>query len=54
LYPPQSDILDTETKAASRIAKVVFDAGLAQVDKPGDIEAFIKGLIYQPHYKPMI
>ena len=54
LYPPQSDILDTEIKAASCIAKVVFDEGLAQVDKPGDIEAFIKGLIYQPHYKQMI
>ena len=31
LYPPQSDILETEIKVAARVAKVVFDTKLARV-----------------------
>jgi malate dehydrogenase (oxaloacetate-decarboxylating)(NADP+) len=42
LYPPQSNILEVEIKTAARAAKLVFDSGLARVDRPADVEAFIR------------
>ena len=50
LYPPQSNILETEIKTAARVAKLVFDAGLARVDPPDDIDAFIRSHLYKPDY----
>jgi len=50
LYPPQSDILETEIRTAVRVAKLVFDSGLARVERPDDIEAFIRGHVYEPQY----
>jgi malate dehydrogenase (oxaloacetate-decarboxylating)(NADP+) len=37
LYPLQSNILETEIQTAARIAKLVFDSGLARVDRPKDM-----------------
>jgi malate dehydrogenase (oxaloacetate-decarboxylating)(NADP+) len=51
LYPLQSNILETEIKTAARVAKLVFDSGLARVDRPPDIEAFIRSHVYKPDYK---
>jgi malate dehydrogenase (oxaloacetate-decarboxylating)(NADP+) len=51
LYPLQSNVLETEIKTAARIAKLVFDSGLAQVDRPGDMEAFIRSHVYKPDYQ---
>lgn len=50
LYPLQSDILETEIKTAARVAKLVFDSGLARVKRPADVEAFIRSHIYKPEY----
>lgn len=54
IYPPQSNILETEIKTAVRVAKLVFDSGLARVDRPDDIEAFIRQHIYKPEYKQLV
>ena len=51
LYPPQSNVLETEVRTASRVAKLAFDRNLAQVDRPGDIEAWVRGLLYKPDYR---
>ena len=51
LYPPQSNVLETEVRTASRVAKLAFDRNLAQVDRPGDIEAWVRGLLYKPEYR---
>lgn len=51
LYPPQSNILETEIKTAARVAKVVFDSGLARVERPADFESFIRGHVYKPEYR---
>jgi malate dehydrogenase (oxaloacetate-decarboxylating)(NADP+) len=53
LYPPQSDILETEIKVASRVAKVVFDSNLAHIAPPADYEAFIRGHVYKPEYRDL-
>lgn len=54
LYPLQSNILETEIKTAARVAKLVFDSDLARVDRPADIEAFIRQHVYKPEYKRLI
>ncbi|USI73906.1 NAD-dependent malic enzyme [Sphingomonas morindae] len=50
LYPPQRGILETEITTATRVAEHIFDRGLATVDRPDDIRAWIKGLTYTPRY----
>lgn len=54
IYPPQSNILEIEIKTAVRVAKLVFDSGLARVDRPADIEAFIRQQIYKPEYTALV
>jgi len=54
LYPPQGDILETEIKTAARVAKLVFDAKLAQVDRPKDMTAFIRQHVYKPEYTTLV
>lgn len=50
LYPLQSNILETEIQTAARVAKLVFDLGLARVKRPSDIVAFIRQHVYKPEY----
>ncbi len=54
LFPPQSNILEIEIKVAARVAKVVFDSGLARVARPADLEAFIRGHVYKPEYRSLV
>src|SRR5215467_8391074 len=42
LFPPQSNILQVEIQTAARVAKLVFNAGLARVARPADMVAFIR------------
>jgi malate dehydrogenase (oxaloacetate-decarboxylating)(NADP+) len=51
LYPLQSNILETEIQTAARVAKLVFDSGLARVERPSDMVAFIREHVYKPEYK---
>jgi len=50
LYPLQSNILETEIQTAARVAKLVFDAGLARVNRPADMVSFIREQLYKPEY----
>ncbi|HET8924344.1 MAG TPA: NAD-dependent malic enzyme [Candidatus Acidoferrum sp.] len=51
LYPLQSNILEIEIQTAARVAKLVFDSGLARVSRPTDMVAFIREQVYKPQYK---
>lgn len=53
LYPCQEKIPETGLKTAARVAKAVFDCGLARVDRPKDMEAFIHRHIYLPEYRAL-
>jgi malate dehydrogenase (oxaloacetate-decarboxylating)(NADP+) len=53
LYPLQSNILEAEIHTAARVAKLVFDSGLAQVERPRDMVAFIRAHVYKPEYQPL-
>ncbi len=50
LFPLQSNVLETEIQTAARVAKLVFDSGLARVPRPKDIVAFIRQHVYKPEY----
>jgi malate dehydrogenase (oxaloacetate-decarboxylating)(NADP+) len=54
LYPLQANILETEIKTAARVAKLVFDSGLARVDRPSNMEAFIRSHVYRPEYQALV
>jgi malate dehydrogenase (oxaloacetate-decarboxylating)(NADP+) len=53
LFPPQSNILEVEVQTAARVAKLVFDAGLARVDRPANMETFIRRHLYKPEYRAL-
>ncbi len=50
LYPLQSNILEAEIQTAARVAKLVFDSGLARVSRPADMVAFVRQHVYKPEY----
>ncbi len=50
LYPLQANILEAEIQTAARVAKLVFDSGLARVERPADMVSFIRGHVYKPEY----
>jgi hypothetical protein len=43
-----ADILETEVTTATRVAEFMFDNGLAQVERPRDIRAWIEDQLYKP------
>src|SRR5881392_4059438 len=54
VYPPVSAILETELRVAARVAEVIFDRGLARVERPTDIHAFIREKAYVPRYRSLV
>jgi malate dehydrogenase (oxaloacetate-decarboxylating)(NADP+) len=54
LFPPQSNMLETEIKTAARVARLVFEEGLASVPRPDDFEAFIRSHVYKPEYRQLV
>ena len=53
LYPLQANILETEIQTAARVAKLVFDLGLARVERPTDMVSFIRRHVYKPEYSAL-
>jgi malate dehydrogenase (oxaloacetate-decarboxylating)(NADP+) len=51
IYPNVSNILKVSVNVAIQIAQHIFDSGLAGVERPRDIEGFVKGKMYVPTYK---
>src|SRR5467141_4107632 len=51
LYPLPSTIPDAEIQTAARVAKFVLAYGLARVDRPADMVAFIRENVCKPEYK---
>ena len=50
LFPSQANILETEVTTATRVAEFMFDEGLAEVERPRNIRAWIEGQLYKPQY----
>jgi malate dehydrogenase (oxaloacetate-decarboxylating)(NADP+) len=54
LYPLQANILETEIQTAARVAKLVFESGLARAPRPADMVAFIRSQVYKPEYHALL
>jgi len=54
VYPLQSNILEVEIQTAARVAKLVFDSGLARVGRPAEMVAFIGRHVYKPEYEKLV
>lgn len=50
IYPHQSQIFEASLNTAVRVAEMIFDEGLAGVDRPGDMDSFVRGFAYRPVY----
>jgi malate dehydrogenase (oxaloacetate-decarboxylating)(NADP+) len=50
LFPLQSDIREAEVKTAIAVANSIFDAGFARVERPADVDAFIRSHLYSADY----
>jgi malate dehydrogenase (oxaloacetate-decarboxylating)(NADP+) len=50
LFPSQSEILEMEVTTAIRVAEYMFDAGLAHVQRPHDLRAWVEAQLYRPEY----
>ena len=50
IYPPQKDILPVSLQVAAKVAEYIFDQGLARVERPADIVAYIQEKTYVPEY----
>ena len=50
LFPGQRDILDSEVTTATRVVESMFAQGLARVDRPRDVRAWIERQLYRPAY----
>jgi malate dehydrogenase (oxaloacetate-decarboxylating)(NADP+) len=51
IYPHVNDILGVSLNVAVKVAEQIFTSGIAGVERPKDIRAFIKVKMYVPHYK---
>ncbi|KGO97296.1 NAD-dependent malic enzyme [Flavobacterium enshiense] len=51
IYPHVDNIAQVSLNVAEKIAEEIFNSGLADVDRPEDIRAFIKSKMYEPDYK---
>jgi malate dehydrogenase (oxaloacetate-decarboxylating)(NADP+) len=51
LFPPQSNVLESEIRTAERVAKIAFDRNLAQVERPKDIQTWLRAMLYKPEYR---
>lgn len=54
IYPPQSAILSTSLFAAEKVAQLIFERGLADVERPVNIKSFIQSKVYRPEYRPLL
>ncbi len=50
IYPPMSDIRSAALVIAKAVATFFFDEGLARVERPADIDAFIEHHVWRPEY----
>src|SRR6202011_1647757 len=50
LFPSQSEILEMEVTTAIRVAEYMFNVGLAQVQRPHDLRAWVESQLYRPRY----
>ena len=54
LYPPLSSIRRISLHIAAAVAELAFEEGLASVERPEDITAFVKSQMFEPQYSEYV
>jgi malate dehydrogenase (oxaloacetate-decarboxylating)(NADP+) len=54
IYPSLSRIGEVSRAIAAEVARIAFDRGLAQRERPDDIAAAVAATIYEPVYRPLV
>jgi malate dehydrogenase (oxaloacetate-decarboxylating)(NADP+) len=52
IYPPLSKIRAVSARIAVAVVRVAYARGLATLPEPADLDAHIRGLMYDPNYTP--
>jgi malate dehydrogenase (oxaloacetate-decarboxylating)(NADP+) len=52
LYPDLTLIREISTRIAVAVCEIAFAEGLAGIERPDDLEAFIRGRMFEPRYVP--
>jgi malate dehydrogenase (oxaloacetate-decarboxylating)(NADP+) len=50
LYPPLNRVLDVSAHIAAAVAEVAYRDGLATLERPDDLVAFMRSQMYDPRY----
>lgn len=50
IYPPMANIRDAAVVVANAVTEYLFNEGLARVERPADVAAFVRDHIWQPEY----
>jgi malate dehydrogenase (oxaloacetate-decarboxylating)(NADP+) len=50
LYPALPRIRDVSAAIAADVAEAAYEAGLARGERPADLDAFVRGQMYEPRY----
>jgi malate dehydrogenase (oxaloacetate-decarboxylating)(NADP+) len=50
LFPPLANAREVSVHIAVAVAEVAYQAGLARVPRPADLEAMVRSHVYDPHY----
>ena len=50
LYPPQSNILETEVRTGERVATPVFERDMARIKLPKQICSWLRAMLYTAEY----
>ncbi len=54
MFPPQSNVLESEVRTAVRVSTLIFDRNLAGIDRPSNVDAWLRSMVYKPEYKSLI
>jgi malate dehydrogenase (oxaloacetate-decarboxylating)(NADP+) len=50
IYPPMANIRASSMHVAVAVATYFFDSGLARVERPANIDAYVRSLAWEPEY----
>jgi malate dehydrogenase (oxaloacetate-decarboxylating)(NADP+) len=50
LYPPLNRVLEVSAHIAAAVAEVAYRDGLATLERPDDLVAYMRSQMYDPHY----
>jgi malate dehydrogenase (oxaloacetate-decarboxylating)(NADP+) len=52
LYPDLGCIREISARIAASVCEVAFEEGVAGIERPDDMDDFIRGRMFHPHYVP--